>query len=266
MITKQDIIHSACAFVNSSEGNRLNASTALLPELAGLRFFEEPIFAFGAAGDYHFELLQQPQAIGPMFQPPGYWLDGAKSVVSYFLPFTEAVRSGNLVSPDDPSPVWLHARMEGQAFNETLCRHLMTYISESGYECAAPSLDSRFTAKSQDGHTQSAWSERHIAYVCGLGTFSLSAGIITERGMAGRLGSIVTTATFPPDDRPYSDIYEYCTRCNVCIGRCPAGAITAEGMDRKKCATFLDTTREKHAPRYGCGKCQVGVPCESRRP
>lgn len=29
----------------------------------------------------------------------------------------------------------------------------------------------------------SNWSERHAAYVCGLGTFGLSKGLITDKGM-----------------------------------------------------------------------------------
>ena len=33
----------------------------------------------------------------------------------------------------------------------------------------------------------SNWSERHIAYAAGLGTFSLSDGFIIERGIAHRL-------------------------------------------------------------------------------
>ena len=33
----------------------------------------------------------------------------------------------------------------------------------------------------------------HAAYLCGLGTFGLSRGIITKPGMAGRFGSIMKT-------------------------------------------------------------------------
>ena len=71
----------------------------------------------------------------------------------------------------------------------------------------------------------SNWSERHVAYVCGLGTFGLSKGLITERGMAGRFGSIVTDAELAPTPRKYSDPFEYCTKCGACQFRCPAKAI-----------------------------------------
>ncbi len=55
--------------------------------------------------------------------------------------------------------------------------------------------------------------------------------------------------------------------CRACIRNCPVDAISTEnGKDHKKCTSFQDLTAEKFKPRYGCGKCQVGVPCESRIP
>lgn len=113
----------------------------------------------------------------------------------------------------------------------------------------------------------SNWSERHIAFVCGLGTFGLSKGLITNKGISGRFGSIITELYITPDKRQYDDIYEYCTMCGACGRNCPASAISVEkGKDHKACFAFLEKTREKHAPRYGCGKCQVKVPCEGSLP
>ena len=121
------------------------------------------------------------------------------------------------------------------------------------------------------------WSERHAAYICGLGTFGLCKGIITRKGMAGRLVSIVTTCPLPPTPRPYADIYEYCSRCGLCARRCPAQAIDpARGMHQAKdhapCNDFLEKIRAlpprgaSARMRYGCGKCQTGVPCEKGIP
>ena len=47
----------------------------------------------------------------------------------------------------------------------------------------------------------SNWSERHIAYAAGLGTFSLSDGFITERGIAHRCGSAVVGLELPASPR-----------------------------------------------------------------
>ena len=77
----------------------------------------------------------------------------------------------------------------------------------------------------------------------------------------------MTEIDLPKDSRDYSDIYEYCTMCGVCIDRCPACAISFdEGKKSMLCSNFLDKVRAKHNPRYGCGKCQVSVPCESAIP
>ena len=112
-------------------------------------------------------------------------------------------------------------------------------------------------------HIISAWSERHAAYACGLGTFGLSRGIITEKGMAGRLASILLDEVLIPDTRNYTGIYDYCIRCGVCIPKCPAGAISLEnGKDNVLCREWAQKMRDLYKPRYGCGKCQLGVPCE----
>jgi epoxyqueuosine reductase QueG len=111
------------------------------------------------------------------------------------------------------------------------------------------------------------WSERHAAYAAGLGTFSMPGGIITKRGTAGRLGSIVTTMEITPTSRPYEDIYEYCIQCSKCVSRCPAGAVSEDmKKDSVRCSAQLNIPKEKLAHYYGCGKCQTAVPCESVAP
>ena len=56
-------------------------------------------------------------------------------------------------------------------------------------------------------------------------------------------------------------------KCGACIRRCPAGAISADGKDHGVCSDFIDTeVLPLFAPRYGCAKCNVSVPCESGIP
>ena len=59
--------------------------------------------------------------------------------------------------------------------------------------------------------------------------------------------------------------------CGKCIDRCPVRAITEAGHDKEKCRQHLVRTREYVKERYrfvgyGCGLCQVGVPCEAGIP
>ena len=252
--------------------NFVAAEDALRPELAGMRIYEEPLFGVAAADDPLFEELRRPEVVHPDEMLPCGWVPGAKSVVSFFLPFTEQVVTSNADGPQ-PSDEWLHARIEGQLAMNALGERLKKFLEEAGFAAAFPTTDARFKMLAPYA---SNWSERHVAYVCGLGTFGLSKGLITERGMAGRFGSIVTDAELTPTPRKYSDPFEYCTKCGACQFRCPVKAIDksrgpALAKDQKLCDGCVTASkRPPHGPharvRYGCGKCQVRVPCSRRIP
>lgn len=267
---KQDIIKSAEEFISSSEYNYVSEDEAIAGELAGMQIFDKPIFAFGAAEDEGFYLLKNREAVGEHLMLPKQWLSGAETVISFFLPFTDNVIKSNRPDRQWPSNEWLHGRIEGQRLVGKLCGYIAAILIAGGYDSIAPTLDSRFWSSASQLAAipfTSNWSERHAAFVCGMGTFGLSKGIITERGMAGRLGSVVTQLELEPTARNYECIYEYCTMCGVCQKRCPVEAISlSEGKNHVKCSDFLDLTKEKYSPRYGCGKCQVAVPCERRIP
>ncbi len=236
---------------------------------SGRQIYNQPLFGYGDAGDPLFDEYKKANIVGEGFLAPCEWLKDAKSVISFFLPFTETVKSSNASDRTEPSVEWLHGRWEGQIIIDKLSQHLAAALKNAGFEAVIPSLDSRFRAyRNLNGlPLTSSWSERHVAYICGLGTFGLSKGLITERGIAGRFGSVVTTAPFEPSARKYREIYEYCTMCGACARRCPANAITVEkGKDQFVCQAFVEGTRAKYNPMYGCGKCQVSVPCQNGIP
>ncbi len=268
---ESEIIKITSDFIEKSEGNYISEKNAISEELVGMKIFEEPIFAFGSADDDNFKSLKETSAIGEHFIFPKEWVPKAKTVISFFLPFSESVRKSNKIDMLWPSEGWLHGRIEGQLFLSNVCRYLNSKLIDAGFDSVVPSLDSRFWSSTKNDKPElsfsSNWSERHVAFVCGLGTFGLSKGIITKKGTAGRLGSIVTELYLEPSEKKYNDVYEYCSMCGVCIKNCPADAISIEnGKDHIKCSKFLDSIFERHNPRYGCGKCQVAVPCENRIP
>lgn len=270
-MNKQDLIKSAEDFVEHSEDNYITKEIAISENVVGMKIFDAPIFAFGSADDEYFTLLKQPSVIGKHFLLPKEWLTQSKTVISFFLPFSEAVKKGNRSDMSWPSEEWLHGRIEGQYLLNKLCMHLKSKLIDAGYNSLVPTLDERFWSSSDSQHHQetftSNWSERHVAFICGLGTFGLSKGLITKKGMSGRFGSIITELYLSPDKREYENIYEYCSMCGKCVKNCPVNAISIEnGKNHIICSKFLDKTVEKYKPRYGCGKCQVSVPCESRIP
>ena len=273
-MNKADFEKALKEFFNNSSGNYVEKEIALKPDLAGMKIFDEPLFGYASADDPYFAEAKKPGIIGAHFMTPAEWLPGAQTVIALFLPFTEQVRAANRQDLSWPSDEWLHARIEGQTFQNKICRFAEDLLKKEGFPALAPMTDSRLKVgnplvsdKADQNFYSSNWSERHIAYAAGLGTFGLSKGLITRKGVAGRYLSIITGAVFEPDKRPYTGVYDYCNNCGACARNCPVTAISIEkGKNHCLCSDFLDTTKAKHAPRYGCGKCQVKVPCEDRAP
>ncbi|MDT8902090.1 epoxyqueuosine reductase [Anaeroselena agilis] len=247
----------AAAAANFAAESPLNR----VPSLGGLQIFDPPLMGVAAPDDPLFARLKEPAAIGPHHLSPHEWLPAAGAVVSYFLPFTAAVRHANR-QPGLPAAEWLYGRFEGEMFNDALRRHLADLLAQAGHQALVPVLEPRFAVVER----RSNWSERHVAHIAGLGTFSLNCSLITTRGAAGRLGSLVTSLALEPTPRPYTGTHEYCTNCGACIGRCPPAAIDGNGKRHQPCSDYLDAVKIRFQPRYGCGKCQTAVPCEDRIP
>ena len=263
----QDLEHHAQRWLTASPLNCVKL------EKSGreIRLFDEPVFGCARADDPLFDSFRQPQVIGPHFLPPREWLAEGKTVISFFLPFSEAVRSSNRGQPSMPGEGWLYGRIEGQQLVKALCEAIAQWLREAGFAAVIPSSSERFWTVSEPDESglsfTSNWSERHVAYACGLGTFGLSKGLITERGMAGRFGSLVTACPLPSTPRAYTQVYENCIRCGKCADRCPGGAISLEGgKDHSLCLAYQRTFLHQVQPRFGCGLCQTDVPCECSNP
>ncbi|MCP4023018.1 MAG: epoxyqueuosine reductase [Desulfobacteraceae bacterium] len=199
------------------------------------------------------------------------------TVISWVLPQTKLVRKANRRAKTYPAEEWARIRVYGEEFNMGLRRHLVENLIQSGCFAVAPMVTPNWTiVKSERFSYASSWSERHAAHAAGLGTFGLCDGLITAKGKAMRTGSIVAKVMLEPDPRPYEDHHAYCLyyadgTCGKCIDRCPARAITVGGHDKEKCREHLALSR-KYVKKtykfegYGCGLCQVGVPCETMIP
>ncbi|OPL12717.1 MAG: hypothetical protein AVO34_06625 [Firmicutes bacterium ML8_F2] len=237
----------------------------------GTIIFTEPLVGLVAADDPELINFKNNNIIGPAFRLPSEWLPGAKTVVSYFLPFSNQIRQSNYCG-SLPSVEWLHGRFIGESFNEKIRTLLVNELIKRGGKAMAPLLHKDYRADYDA--LISSWSERHIAYAAGLGTFGLHRGLITEKGTAGRIGSVITDLEIEGkklrDRNPFNNCpYLVDHSCGVCIDRCPAGAINREGMDKKKCYRYMfiddriKCMREQYNYEHSiCGKCQIDVPCE----
>ncbi len=239
------------------------------------RFYDTPLIGAALADDPLFFKMKEENIAGKQFLLPGEWLPGAVTVISYFLPFTREVSASNYYKGKG-SMEWLHARFKGEAFNNIIRSLIIGEMETLGEKALAPMLDDKMEIDYNE--MSSNWSERHAAYVAGLGTFSLNRGMITEKGMAGRFGSVITTLTLEPTPRRYNDPFQNCLwmvdeSCGACMERCPSGAITEQGKDKKVCYEYLfvkDPLKKEREiygyPYSACGKCQTSVPCENQIP
>jgi epoxyqueuosine reductase len=254
-------------------------------ELIDKPAFSEPAVGFSHGDDELYTFYKQH--IDPEFYKlPSQWLEEAYghpfddkniSVISWVLPHTEDTKSLCREQTDCPVMEWQMARVYGEKCNQNLAKALEEFFRNLGYEAIAPMCSEKFSWGDSDRFFLiSNWSERHTAYISGLGTFGLCDGLISIKGKAVRYGSIIVNYRLKKTKRSYSTYNEYCMSkdgCTACIRRCPAGAISSEGHNKEKCIQYHKEVIAKIChDRYGydgysvCGLCQTGVPCESNIP
>ena len=228
-----------------------------------------------AVGEFHWTPAEAFALAFPGASVPADEL----SVVSWILPQTRLTREEQRKQKEMTGERWARARIMGEEYvNNGLRKFLVTALAGRGVQAVAPFLLPEWGGRQSERFVfSSTWSERHIAHAAGLGTFGLCDGLITPVGKAMRTGSLVVRAVLPPTLRAYRHHQEYCLfynsgSCGACIKRCPAGALSFAGHDKRLCSDFLYKTTAAYVREtwnfdgYGCGLCQVGVPCESRIP
>ncbi len=199
-------------------------------------------------------------------------------VISWILPQTKATKIDQRNTDYFPSERWIRSRKFGEEFNQKLRGYVESLIHEKGKKAVAPLCSPVYSQKVSPTYGRASnWSERHAAYVSGLGTFGLCDGLITPLGKAVRFGSVITNLPFPTSPRPYKDLHTYCLfhsqgTCKQCVDRCPVGALSEEGHDKEKCWNHVHEVngpyikKEMNLEAFGCGLCQTNVSCESGIP
>jgi len=275
-------------FVTSGKGN-------CLPAFNNEAIFDEPLVGFADGDDAIFKEYKKQGIIGDFHFTPREIMEKQFehletkdcslehiSVISYILPITLNTRLSLRKETQVVSLRWNHTRWLGQDLINELSRYLVSLLESYGYHAVAPELSPLFKIKEFTDVLGSNWSQRHVAYAAGLGTFSLSDGFITPKGIAMRCGSVVCDVKIPPTRRSYSNHFGNCLffrgkQCRRCIERCPIGAISEQGHDKERCRNYLNTEQfkilgklgrvEEYMGRYlGCGLCQTKVPCEAGIP
>ncbi len=289
----------------TSELNRLPKS------FGGDWIFDPPLIGVSRGDDYIFNKLKEvvaPEHHTPfeVWQADGKWNPGDSPdglrILSIIFPYTNKIREESITHikrergkrPAMPADIYCVGRNYANAFMKEVIRKTMAFFQSLGFRATAGMLSPSFQIRLQDTPPQfySLWSERHIAFAAGLGTFSLHEGLITEAGCNIRVTSVITDAplnvTSRKSDDPYANCLFYATgKCRKCEERCPGEAITVEGHDKVKCREYGEIVSKEMNKRFrpllkpherniqgtvivsypvGCAFCQFDVPCMDKNP
>ncbi|MFW9817995.1 MAG: hypothetical protein ACFFE5_00170 [Candidatus Thorarchaeota archaeon] len=283
-----------------------SALNRLPGQYGGGRIFSSPLIGVARGDDPIFQKYKE--LIGPEHLTPlELWLsEGFESlppsnlrIISIVFPFSEKIReeSKNVSKNSQitlPVEIYCVGRNYANDFKNDICRYVIEFFKLRGYKSVTAMLSESFSIiRPEKEIVYSTWSERHIAFAAGLGTFSLHEGLITEIGCNIRLASVVTNAplniTLRNDENPYANCLYYLKgTCRKCEERCPAHAIDENGHNKLKCYEYnrkiariifnrIGPILKPHTRRInwtlrpasypvGCAFCQFDVPCMDKNP
>jgi len=223
----------------------------------GQTAYREPILRVASAGDPLWGKLKE---VFPSHFMPWELLEGSRSIVVFFLPFSREIIESNQGGYYS-SREWAIAYVETNALLYEISKDMLNLLEEHGYKGVIVKPTHNFDEK----ELLSRWSHRHVGYIAGMGTFGLNNMLITERGCGGRFNSFVTDAPLEPDSRPLGEfcLFKRGGKCKACVERCPVGALRVDGFDRYICYKHcreMDLYFGDLPKTDICGKC-ITYPC-----
>ena len=279
------------------ELNRLPSS------YGGGRIFDKPLIGVSGGDDPIFEKFKEvvaPEHLTPMdmWTQSGMIVSEPSAshlrIMSIIFPYVDDIREQSKTATKIPAEIYAVGRNFANPFMKDVIQETIRFFEDEGFQAMAGMYSKVFKViiTTDPVRRYSVWSERHIAFAAGLGTFSLHEGFITDVGCNIRISSIITDAPLDITPRLKDDPYGNCLyyaqgTCKECVDRCPGDALSEEGHDKEKCRNYVQaiqevlqkrlgstlkpTTRrfqagEKIAYPTGCAFCQFDVPCMDKNP
>lgn len=223
--------------------------------------WEIPLVGFADANGDYIKSLQD--IISKTHYKPQDFLSDCTIIVSYFLPFSAEIGRSNCKG-EIPSQAWVIAYNETNKMFLEINNYLIRLIEQWDYRAVSPQPVGMIDSQ----HIYSNWSQRHIAYAAGLGTFGINNMLITEAGTCGRFYSMITDLPIKPDYPLKTErcLYKQNGTCGLCAKKCPIHALDFEkAFNRNACASRLDRFEQEFGADV-CGKCTLGLPCTYHNP
>lgn len=221
-------------------------------------YYREPLIGFSSADDPLYKELKT--LIGPQHLYPQDILPEVKTIVSFFVPFSEKVVKSNRVG-QDASPEWAATYYEANQLINSISEKLKKALCAQGIQA-----DTVGATHAWDEETMRApWSHRSAAFIAGLGRFGLNRLLITEKGCAGRYGSVFIAEELVPTSRSTEErcLYYRKGTCRYCLTHCVRDALSENTLDVRICydqCLHNDRLYSEVPVCDVCGKCAVG-PC-----
>ena len=219
--------------------------------------WRKPIVRFADANHPGFDQLKQ--IVDPGHHVPADFLPEAKTVVSWFLPFERDLAKENLPGSSCAGS-WADAYLITNEMAVWINEELVSWIRNEWGTSAAIVTDAGMISEE---NPRSRWSQRHVAYLAGHGTFGLNNMLISDAGSVGRYFSLVAALDVQPDEPVTRErcLWKKDGSCGLCAKRCMAGALTENGFDRFRCLAQCLENMRKYPGADVCGKCTVELPC-----
>lgn len=220
------------------------------------KIWRTPIVGYADAYDPY--ILNLPLLINSTHMIPSDCMDNPTVVISYFIPFTQELAKTNVgVSDYAASKEWAEAYKSTNKMMGELNTYLVTQIEKLGGLAAVPTAVGMIK-----DIIMSNWSQRHLAYAAGLGTFGINNMLISDAGCCGRYNSIVANIPVDPGHHVTQEncLYKSKGICKKCVKNCFSGALTIERFDRHLCYNTCLKNKEKYGADV-CGKCDTDIPC-----
>lgn len=280
--------------------NQLNR----LPEqYGGGRIFASPTIGVAKGDDAIFARFKA--VVGPRHLTPAQmWLQSGLPevpdlaarlrIVSIIFPYADRIRAASETARKMPAEIYCVGRNFANAFMDDVLAKTVAFFQANGFQATSGMRSPAFQIIVDEDlpSIYSTWSERHMAFAAGLGTFSLHEGFISQIGCNIRLTSVITDAplkvTLRKSDDPYANCLYYTSgKCKKCADRCPADALSEAGHDKLKCYLYGRMIQQEMAGRLGgllkphlryingeeqwsypvgCAFCQFDVPCMEKNP
>ena len=221
--------------------------------------FEEPVISYVSVDDTRFDMLF---ARGLNGHPREIYRPG-RTIIVYYLPFAEEIVKANEAS-EAPTEEWVRGYYESLWLAMSVNQTIRQVLTGQGRLISGLSN----MVEWDDEKCQQEWSNKFAAAIAGMGEMGPAGSFRLDGRYGGRVGGMITDGMYAERPEPIDadalqealgELLGPCLYDGPCseemINACPGGAISAEGIDKRKCRDYCRKFNETTPVPEVCGKC-----------